>query len=251
MTDFKTRLRGPAPLIGCVLGIHYPDVAEILALAGFDYLWIDLEHGPGDFAQAQGMIQAAGGRCPCVIRVPENRDALIKKALDVGADGVVVPQVNSAEEARRAVAACHYPPEGTRGAGVARAHDYGMALADYLGRANRTTAVILQIEHVAALEHLDEILAVPGIDCLFVGPLDLSGSLGVLGQMAHPQVQEAIETVVTRAAAAEMPLGLFVGNGKAARDAAGRGFRFLAMSTDAIYLWTAARAALAEARGEA
>jgi 2-dehydro-3-deoxyglucarate aldolase/4-hydroxy-2-oxoheptanedioate aldolase len=230
------------------MGIMHPDVAEILALVGFDYLWIDLEHGPGDFAAAQMMIQGAGGRCPCLIRVPENRDVWIKKALDTGADGVVIPQVNSAEEARRAVAACKYPPEGTRGAGVGRAHDYGMALSDYLERANRTVAVIAQIEHIDAVDNVGEILAVPGIDCLFVGPLDLSGSLGLLGQMSHPEVQAATAIVVTRAQAAGMPLGLFVPDGYAAQAAAGRGFNLIAMSTDGIYLWTAARAALTAAR---
>jgi 2-dehydro-3-deoxyglucarate aldolase/4-hydroxy-2-oxoheptanedioate aldolase len=248
MTDFKTRLHDGPPLVGCVLGIPSPDVAEILALVGFDYLWIDLEHGPGDFVQAQAMIQAIGGRCPSIIRVPENRDVWIKKALDVGADAVVIPQVNTAEEARRAVASSRYPPQGTRGAGVARVHDYGMALAEVLAEANRRVSVILQIEHIDAVENLDDILAVPGVDCLFVGPLDLSGSLGVLGEMNHPTVEAAIQSVVARAAVVGMPLGLFVPNGKAAHTAAARGFRFLAMSTDGIYLWTAARAALSEAR---
>jgi len=248
MNDLKARLHRHEALVGTVMGIMHPDVAEILALVGFDYLWIDLEHGPGDFAAAQMMIQGVGGRCPCVIRVPENREVWIKKALDTGADGVVVPQVNTGEEARRAVAACKYPPEGTRGAGVGRAHDYGMALSEYLERANRTVAVIIQIEHIEAVHHLDDILAVPGIDCVFVGPLDLSGSLGLLGQMTHPEVQAATGAVVSRAQAAGMPLGLFVADGRAARDAAGRGFNFIAMSTDGIYLWTAARAALDDAR---
>jgi 2-keto-3-deoxy-L-rhamnonate aldolase RhmA len=129
MGNLKARLHNHETVIGTVMGIMYPDVSEILALAGFDYLWIDLEHGPGDFAAAQMMIQGVGGRCPCIIRVPENRDVWIKKALDTGADGIVIPLVNTADEARRAVAACKYPPEGTRGAGVARAHEYGMALS--------------------------------------------------------------------------------------------------------------------------
>jgi len=251
MADLKTRLHNHEPLLGCVLGIPYPDVAEILAIAGFDYLWIDLEHGPGDFVQAQAMIQGVGGRCPCVIRVPENREVWIKKALDVGADGVVIPQVNTAEEARRAVAACLYPPEGTRGAGVARAHDYGPALSEYLGHANRAIAVVAQIEHMDAVENVAEILEVPGIDALFVGPLDLSGSLGVLGQMTHPAVQKAVEGVAARATATGMPLGLFVASGSAARDAIRRGFTFIAMGTDGLYLIAAAQAALSEARGEA
>ncbi len=248
MNHLRARLHNHETVIGAVMGIMHPDVSEILALAGFDYLWIDLEHGPGDFAAAQMMIQGAGGRCPCIIRVPENRDVWIKKALDTGADGIVIPQVNTAEEARRAVAACKYPPAGTRGAGVARAHDYGLALGGYLARANESIAIIAQIEHIDAVANLDEILTVPGIDCLFVGPLDLSGSMGLLGQMTHPEVQEVIGTVVTRAKAADMPLGLFVGDGNAAHDAIGRGFDLIAMSTDGIYLWTAARAALAAAR---
>ena len=139
-----------------------------------------------------------------------------------------------------------WPPASTRPQGraaqaFARAHDYGLALGEYLARANESIAIIAQIEHIDAVANLDEILAVPGIDCLFVGPLDLSGSMGLLGQMTHPEVQEVIGTVVMRAKAAGMPLGLFVGDGNAAHDAIGRGFDLIAMSTDGIYLWTAAR----------
>jgi 2-dehydro-3-deoxyglucarate aldolase/4-hydroxy-2-oxoheptanedioate aldolase len=195
------------------------------------------------------MIQAVGGRCPCVIRVPENRDVWIKKALDTGADGVVIPQVNSAEDARRAVAACLYPPQGVRGAGAARAHGYGMTFGDYVARANRATVVILQIEHADAVRNLGEILAVPGIDALLVGPFDLSGSMGLLGQVTHPEVQAAVASVRERALAAGMPLGLFVLDGAAARAAIAQGFTLLALNTDSHWLWSSAQGALADARG--
>jgi len=248
MDDLKKRLKSGETLIGPILIIPSPDVAEIMSLVGFDYLWIDLEHGPGDIIQAQALIQAVGGRCPCVIRVPENKEVWIKKALDTGCDGVVVPQVRSAAEAREAVACCLYPPKGRRGAGAARAQGYGMAFQEYVAKANETLAIILQIEHADAVRNIDEILAVPGIDAALIGPFDLSGSLGLLGQITHPRVQEAIETVRRRSLEAKVPLGIYAVDAQAARGAIASGFTLIALNTDAGWLAKGARQALEEAR---
>ena len=244
---FKTLLR-ERPLVGPIISLPCPDVADLLSRVGFDYLWIDLEHSPMDVGDAQTLIQAAGGRAPCVIRVPEVSEAWIKKALDTGCDGIVIPQIRSAAEARAAVAWCQYPPAGRRGAASTRAHAFGLEFADYVTAANDRLAVILQIEHIDAVNDVQGILQTPGVAALFVGPFDLSGSMGLLGQIDRPEVQSAIDRVATACAAAEMPLGLYVGDGAAARAAVSRGFRMIALGTDASYLMKAAQAALAAAR---
>jgi 2-keto-3-deoxy-L-rhamnonate aldolase RhmA len=209
---FKTLLQ-ERPVVGPIISLPCPDVADLLARAGFDYLWIDLEHSPMDIGDAQMMIQAAGGRLPCVIRVPEVSEAWIKKALDTGCDGVVIPQIRSAAEARAAVAWCQYPPAGRRGAALTRAHAFGLSFAQYVAQANDGLAIILQIEHIDAVNDIEGILRTPGVAALFVGPFDLSGSIGMLGQIQAPEVQAAIGCVVDACKASDMPLGLFVVDG--------------------------------------
>ena len=245
---FKTRLQRET-LIGPIISLPCPDVADLLSRVGFDYLWIDLEHSPMDVTDAQTLIQAAGGRCPCVIRVPEVSEAWIKKALDTGCDGIVIPQIRSAAEARAAVAWCQYPPLGRRGAAVTRAHGFGLNFSEYVAAANDALAIILQIEHITAVNDIDAILQTPGVAALFVGPFDLSGSLGLLGQITHPKVQAAIDRVIAAGQSAGMPLGLFVVDGASAPAAIRRGFQMIALGTDSSYLMTAARAALVAAKG--
>ena len=245
---FKQKLQAEAPVIGPILSLPCPDVADLLSRIGFDYLWIDLEHSPMDIGDAQSLIQAAGERCPCIIRVPEVSEAWIKKALDTGCDGIVIPQIRSAIEAAAAVAWCHYPPGGRRGAAMTRAHAYGLSFAEYVGRATEDLAVILQVEHIDAVGDIDAILATPGVTALFVGPFDLSGSMGLLGQVEHPDVQAAIDRVVSAGLAAGMPLGVFVPNPVGVPAAIQGGFRMIAVGTDASYLLTAGQAALAASR---
>jgi 2-dehydro-3-deoxyglucarate aldolase/4-hydroxy-2-oxoheptanedioate aldolase len=243
--NFKQRLQAGETLVGPILSLSCPDVADLLSRVGFDYLWVDLEHSPMDVGDAQMLIQAAGRRCPCIIRVPEVSEAWIKKALDTGCDGIVIPQIRSAAEARAAVAWCHYPPLGRRGAASTRAHAFGLSFGDYVGRANEDIALILQVEHIDAVNDIDAMLETPGITALFVGPFDLSGSMGLLGQVDHPEVQGAIRRVVEAGMAAGMPLGLFVANPSGAPAAIRQGFRMIAVGTDSGYLLTAAQGALA------
>ncbi len=246
---FKTRLTGGETLIGPLISLPAPDVSDLLSRVGFDYLWLDLEHSAMDVAHAQAHIQAAGGRCPCIIRVPEASEAWIKKALDTGCDGLIIPQIRSAAEARAAVAWCLYPPAGRRGAGPTRAHGWGLAFGDYMATANEALAIILQIEHIDAANEVEAILQTPGVAALFVGPYDLSGSLGLLGQVNHPLVQGAIDRVIAACRAAGMPVGLYVGDAAGARAAIGRGFTMIALASDAGLLLAAAQAALRDARG--
>jgi 2-dehydro-3-deoxyglucarate aldolase/4-hydroxy-2-oxoheptanedioate aldolase len=244
---FKTLLR-EQPVIGPIISLPCPDVADLLSRAGFDYLWIDLEHSPMGISDAQMLIQAAGGRVPCVIRVPEVSEAWIKKALDTGCDGIVIPQIRSAAEARAAVAWCQYPPAGRRGAASTRAHGFGLAFADYVATANESVAIILQIEHIDAVNDIEAILQTSGVAALFVGPFDLSGSMGMLGQIQAPEVQAAVARVADACKAADMPLGLFVLDGAAGKLAIERGFKMIALGTDASYLLKAAQSALAACR---
>jgi 2-dehydro-3-deoxyglucarate aldolase/4-hydroxy-2-oxoheptanedioate aldolase len=244
----KSRLAAGETLFGSLVTIASTDVAEIMAISGFDYLWIDLEHGAIDITHAQQVIQAVGARCPCLVRVPENRDVWFKKVLDLGCAGVVVPQVQTAVEVRAAVESCLYPPVGRRSVGVGRAQGYGASFADYIQRANDDLLIVVQIEHWAAVTNLGEILRVPGVGCLLVGPFDLSGSMGLLGQVTHPEVEAAISTVRTACAHAAMPCGVFTVDGDSARARAAEGFRLVAIGTDAGLLGHAARDAIARAK---
>jgi 2-dehydro-3-deoxyglucarate aldolase/4-hydroxy-2-oxoheptanedioate aldolase len=249
VNNFKSRLKSRELLIGPLVTIPATDVAEMLSLVGFDYLWIETEHAPTNFAQAQMMIQAAGGRCPCLVRVPENQEVWLKKALDIGCNGIVIPQVKSAAEARAAVEACLYPPAGRRSVGVGRAHQYGMAFQDYVATVNDELAVILQVEHIEGVRNIESIIAVPGIDAILVGPFDLSGSLGLLGQINHPEVQAAIAEIKRQCEAANLPAGIFAVDAQAAKKAIGQGFNLIALGMDSFFLWQAARSALNEVRG--
>lgn len=244
----KARLRNGETLIGTLVTLPAPEIAEIIALAGFDYLWIDTEHALNDFTQAQRMIQAAGGRCPCLIRVPDQGEVWLKRALDTGCDGVVVPQIRSAADARQVVARCLYPPEGQRSVGIARAHGYGMTFQEYVESINRDLVIVLQVEHIEGVRNIASIVQVPGIDAILVGPFDLSGSLNLLGQVAHPRVQETIEQVRRCCQQAEVPVGIFCADVPAAQRAVADGFSLIALGTDAAYLWQSARAALAQVR---
>jgi 2-dehydro-3-deoxyglucarate aldolase len=248
LTDFKERLQRGEAFIGAFICLPVPESAEIFAELGFDWLILDTEHGPYDISTAQHMLQAVGGRCPCVVRVPSTEEVWIKKALDIGADGVLVPLVNTPETAARAAAACRYAPEGVRGMGGARAHRYGLGFSEYVARANRSIVTIIQAEHIAAVENIDAILRVPGIDAVFIGPYDLSASMGKPGRLQDPEVLAAVRTVRDAVLAAGLPLGIYCAEAAAARDYIRQGFTLIGLSTDLNFLTRTAAAALAAAR---
>jgi 2-keto-3-deoxy-L-rhamnonate aldolase RhmA len=249
LRGFKARLKNRETLVGPLVTIASTDVAEIMSLVGFDYLWIDTEHGPADSVHAQMLIQAAAGRCPCLVRIQENKEVWFKKALDTGCDGIVVPQVRSAAEAKRAIEWCLYPPAGERSVGVTRAHDYGMSFQEYVRTVNDELTIVLQVEHADGVRNIESIVDVPGIDAILIGPFDLSGSLNLLGQIAHPQVQEAIGEIRCHCERAGVPVGIFAVDAEAAIDAIEQGFTLIALGLDTMYLWTSAKAALDAVRG--
>jgi len=184
-------------------------IAEIMAGAGFDWVLIDTEHGGLSNEGVQTCLVAFNGS-PTVpmVRVAWNDAVLIKQVLDMGADGIMIPMVSSAAEARAAVSACKYPPAGTRGFGPRRASDYGRKTDAYVAQANDSVIVIVQIEHVNGVADIDGILDTPGVDVACLGPTDLSGSAGVLRQFQHPTVVDGMTAVIEAARARQMPASI-------------------------------------------
>ncbi len=233
---FRKRLIRGDVLVGTLITIPSAEVAEIMAGVGFDWLFIDTEHSPFNAYEAQTILQAAGHSCPCVIRVPANDEVWIKKALDIGADGIIAPQVNSAADAEAVVRMCKYPPGGTRGVGIGRAHKYGLGFNEYMERADSEIAVILQAETTEALKNISEIVKVPGIDAIFIGPYDLSASLGKMGQLTDPEVKEAIETIAEACKNAGVRLGIFAATAEAIEPFIQQNFTLLAIGTDGLHM---------------
>ena len=250
LTDFKARLTNGDAFIGAFICLPSPESAEIFAEVGYDWLILDTEHGPFDILLAQRMLQAVGTRCPCVVRVPSNEEVWIKKALDTGPSGILVPLVHTAEIAERIVRACKYAPEGVRGMGGARAHRYGVGFQEYVVRANREIAVIVQAEHIEAVENIEAIARVPGIDAIFVGPYDLSASMGKPGQVKDPDVQTAIRKIRDATLRADVKLGIYCSEAEEARNCLKEGYTLIGMSTDLNYLTQSAVRALAAAKNE-
>jgi 2-keto-3-deoxy-L-rhamnonate aldolase RhmA len=245
---FRSRLLRGDLLVGTIVTLSSLEVVEILSGMGFDWLFIDLEHSPMDTRAAQTLLQAADGRVDCILRVPLNDEVWIKKALDTGAAGVMIPQVNTAEQARRAVYCCKYPPVGGRSVGVARAQGYGTKLQEYLDTANESTAVIAQVEHIDAVRNIEAILAVEGLDAVLVGPYDLSGSMGLIGQVEHADVQAAIARVREACLRAGRPLGIYTGSTECARALINEGYQLMAVSMDVLLLRQAANELLLKIR---
>jgi 2-dehydro-3-deoxyglucarate aldolase len=239
--DFKRKLKNGDLLIGTIITLSSPEIGEIYSNSGFDWLFIDLEHSVLSMKDAQMILQSTSSRTPCLVRVPSLGETWIKQALDIGATGIIIPNIKTPEEAREAVRLCKYPPLGTRGIGVARAQGYGATLLEYASSANADTAVVIQIEHKDAVKNLADILQVPGIDCLFIGPLDLSASLGKTGLTSAPEVQEAIMQVRNGAKKVGMPLGIFCASIEAARSYSQSGFSLLAVGIDTVLISQAAK----------
>jgi 2-dehydro-3-deoxyglucarate aldolase/4-hydroxy-2-oxoheptanedioate aldolase len=247
--SFRHRLREGRPLIGALLQMPLPEVAEIYAHAGYDWLFVDLEHSPMEARQALDIITAVDSRVPCVVRVPWNDEAHIKKALDIGATGIIVPLVNTVEDAKRAVDRCKYPPQGVRSVGITRAQRFDLDFDGYMQRANDEVAVIVQIEHVDAARNIDAILDVPGIDGVFVGPFDLSGSMGKPGKINDPEVQQAIRDIIRACEKRDIARCIYAHSPAHAKTYLEQGYRVIGLCTDYITLARAAAAALKEVRG--
>jgi 2-dehydro-3-deoxyglucarate aldolase len=248
--DFRARLKRREKLFGTMVTLASGASAEVLAQLGFDWLFIDAEHGPLETRELNEILQAVADRAACIVRVPEAAELPIKRALDLGAHGIIVPQVNTAEQAANVVRWARYAPEGARGVGLARAHGYGLKFREYLSAANRDIAVVVQAEHARAVENIEEIVRVPGVDAVLLGPYDLSASLGRMGEIDHPDVVAAIERVTQVCTAAGMPLGYFGVSASAVQPYVARGYTLIVAGVDTLYLANGAKALLEQLRGE-
>jgi 2-keto-3-deoxy-L-rhamnonate aldolase RhmA len=251
MNPFRQLLKrsGSQPPVGTWLLSASPLLAEAAGHAGFDWGVIDMEHGPLDMGDVVHLLQAvAGTRLVPVLRVPWNDTVTIKRVLDAGASTLLVPFVQNAAEAMSAVAATRYPPQGVRGmAGMSRAAHFGMT-ADHFTTANRGIGVIVQIETQEALDNLESIAAVDGVDALFMGPADLSGSMGLVGKATHPRVMTAMADAARRCHALGKPLGTIGVELEVVAQYRAMGYDFLAVDSDIGHFVQSARRALTALR---
>jgi 2-dehydro-3-deoxyglucarate aldolase len=253
----KEALRGRELTLGSWLTFSAEAPAEIMARSGFQWLVIDMEHAPltlSDAARLIRVIDLAG--LPALCRLPANDPVVAKQVLDAGAMGILVPGVSSAADARRAVEAVYYPPLGKRGVGLARAQDYGSGLERYRQEVQGSLVVIAMVENQAGVEEAAAIAATPGLDGVFLGPYDLSASLGVIGQLDHPLVRSAQKKVLEAARAAGIACGIHLVHPSQplVERAVEEGYTFMSLGVDMIILSRAAAqtAALGKAseRGE-
>ncbi|MGV3491767.1 MAG: HpcH/HpaI aldolase family protein [Devosia sp.] len=246
----RERLRTGAPLIATFSIIPSVEVVELVALAGFDAVIVDLEHGSHGSEAIGPLILAARARgIYPLVRVRSSEPTEIGAALDAGAAGVIVPQVGSVAEAERVVKAARFAPDGNRGANpFVRAADYSGRL-EWFAEANRDVAVLVMVEGKGGLEEIDETVALPNLDGVFIGPMDMSHALGVPGQMAHPDVVAAIGKVVATCKEQGITAGIFAGTPEAARRWIGEGVTLLGVSADSIVIRKAFERVVAEVRG--
>lgn len=239
---FKRALAGDKPLFGCWLSLADAGAAEIVGSTGFDWVLIDGEHAPNDIRSIRAQLSALqNSASPALVRVPIGETWVIKQVLDVGAQTIMVPMVESADQARDLVRACTYPPGGTRGVGAAaaRATNFG-AISDYVSTADDQICLLVQVESRAGIAALDDILEVDGIDGVFIGPADLSTDMGFKGNVDAPEVQDTIRDALKRIAAAGKAPGIMSLGDKtpAYLDA---GAKFLAVGIDVVLLVRGAR----------
>lgn len=249
--SLKEKIKKSKVLVGGWITMADGIVPEIMAQAGFEWLAVDMEHSALTLEQVQNQVRVIElSGVPSLVRVGENNPNLIKRVMDTGTQGVIVPMVNSRAEAVKAVQSVHYPTRGIRGVGLARAQKYGFSFSEYRQWLKQKSVVIVQIEHIRAVENIDEILQVEGIDAFIVGPMDLSGSLGFPGEMDHPKVVEALKVVMNASKRFNIPAGFHVippDTGLLTAKVR-QGYKFLAFSLDILLLGTVCRNSLAQVK---
>jgi len=248
---FKRDLMRVPPMVGTWIMSGGTATAEALGCVGFDFLVVDMEHVPLDWERTYASLQAiAGTGAAAVTRVPWNDTVTVKRALDIGVQTLMFPMIQTAEEATRAVAATRYPPDGIRGiAAVHRGSRYG-TVPGYLKNASTEICVICQIETPSAAARIAEIAAVPGVDALFVGPGDLSGAMGHLGDIAHPAVQTALAECAAKAKRLGMPCGIVGPNPDMVGKFVAMGYSYVAVASDMGMMVGRATEFLAALRGQ-
>jgi len=249
--SLKKRLKKRELTIGSWLQIGSPAVAEIMAQAGFDWLVVDMEHSAISISEAQLLIQIIDlSGCIPLVRLSSNDATLIKRVMDAGAHGIIVPNVNSVDDAVSAVKAVRYPPAGARGVGLWRAQGYGFDFENYKNWQAEESIVIVQIEHIDGVNNLETILCTKGVDGFIVGPYDLSASLGIPGEFEHPDFKAALERIyqVSRKMDALMGTHVVMPEVSKVSERINEGYRFIAFSLDTLFLGQSCRTGLMEIR---
>jgi len=249
----KEKFRAGEVSIGSWMSMAHVSIAEILARAGYDWVVVETEHTAIDVSEVLKLLIAIEGRGAVpLVRLAWNDPIQAKAVMDSGAAGVIVPMVNSRAEAELAVKSIKYPPQGFRGVGLARAQGYGVDFDAYMTHANQDSLLMLQIEHIDAVNNIEEILSVEGIDGTYIGPYDLSCSMGLPGQLNHPRVEDAKKRVLEATKARGLAPGIHLVHPEAARrelkGCAEQGYRFIALGTDILFLGDPARLLHREAR---
>jgi 2-keto-3-deoxy-L-rhamnonate aldolase RhmA len=250
--SFKGKLRKKELVIGSWIQLGYPQTTEIIARAGFEFVVVDMEHtsiSANELLQTIQIADLAG--LTVLVRVGTNDPLLIKRAMDAGADGIIVPMVETRDEAERARDAIYYPPKGLRGVGLARAQGFGLEFDAYRDRMAEDTILIVQIEHRRAVDAIESILDVEGVDGFFVGPYDMSGSFGKPGNFKDPEVAAALSRVADIVKSHPKPSGMHVVMPDPAllKQRIAEGYRFIAYGTDMVFFADAVRRAVANAPG--
>ena len=247
----KSQLYDNEIVFGSWLSLGSVEAAEITAMSGFSFVTIDLEHTGIDIKTAESLIRVVelSGSAP-IVRVSENDPTQVKRVMDCGSHGIMVPMVNTPEEAEQAVASIHYPPKGVRGVGLYRAQKYGNGFKEYKEWLLGNSVVVVQIESKEAINNIDKILSVDGIDAAMIGPYDLSNSLGVSGELNHPEVIEAETIFLHSCKKCAVAPGIHIvhPDKEKLEERVKKGFRFIAYGVDMIFLENATRQALYHTR---
>ncbi len=249
MSNLKQKLVNNDLTIGSWITIGHHSIIEIMASAGFDWLTIDMEHSVIELTEAQNLIaHIQSNGMEALVRVGKNEEVIIKRVLDAGANGIIVPMVNNKTDAIQAVEFAKYPPAGKRGVGLARAQKYGIGFEDYKKKLKEEIVVIAQVEHIESVNNLEDILSVEGIDGIIIGPYDLSGSMGKPGQFEDVDVKQAIKRVEEICKKLNKPLGFHViqPENKELVNKIKDGYTFLAFSLDFLFLGEKVRMEMAE-----
>lgn len=248
----KDKLKNQTLTVGSWISMGHPDVVEVMSTAGFEWLVIDMEHTSIDFENAKNLMTTmkSKGVTP-LVRVGANDELIIKRVMDSGAEGVIVPMVKTAEEAQKAVSFVKFPPIGKRGVGLYKAQNFGIGFDDYKKWCAERSVVICQIEHIDSVRNIDEILQVAGVDGILVGPYDLSASLGYPGEYDRQDVKDALEKVKLACSKHSKSLGFHVIKSDASflQEKIKEGYNFLAFSIDFIFLGDAARKEMQKLKG--
>lgn len=243
MKNLKSRIKNGEAVNGCWLNLGSSLTAEIVGLAGFDWVLIDLEHGAGNEKDVLSQLQALEHtNTAAIVRIESAERQRIHRVLDVGAEGVMCPHINNLDEAKMVVSGLRYPPHGSRGvAKMVRAAGFGKYFAEYSSSANDTIVGVVQIETIEALDHLDEIAALDGIDVLFIGPADLTMALGIFGQLDHQLFKDAVKATVNAAQKAGKATGILLFNPDDYTTYYDLGIRMIACGADATFVAEGAR----------